>query len=154
GTPSRIGLLLDLSPRNLERILYFALYVVTSIDEEGRQAELMRLDEELISLEQNLDEKVVERVELLKTQRDSETRDIRSRGANAPYEIESRREQDLVAARSAESETRARLRELMGTKLEGEEINFEPSGQTIVRAGDAVAAKHLETLEKVAETYR
>ena len=29
GTPSRIGLLLDLSPRNLERILYFALYVVT-----------------------------------------------------------------------------------------------------------------------------
>ena len=37
GTPSRIGLLLDLSPRNLERILYFALYVVTHIDEEARQ---------------------------------------------------------------------------------------------------------------------
>ena len=31
GTPSRIGLLLDLSPRNLERILYFALYVVTHV---------------------------------------------------------------------------------------------------------------------------
>src|SRR5215510_13417358 len=36
GTPSRIGLLLDISPRNLERILYFALYVVTHIDEEAR----------------------------------------------------------------------------------------------------------------------
>jgi DNA-directed RNA polymerase subunit beta' len=71
GTPSRIGLLLDLSPRNLERILYFALYVVTNIDEEARQAELMRLDEEMIALEQNLDEKVVERVESLKAQRDS-----------------------------------------------------------------------------------
>src|SRR5260221_714937 len=52
GTPSRIGLLLDLSPRNLERILYFALYVVTHIDEEARQQELMRLDEEMINLEQ------------------------------------------------------------------------------------------------------
>src|ERR671937_90602 len=33
GTPSRLGILLDMSPRNLERILYFALYVVTHIDE-------------------------------------------------------------------------------------------------------------------------
>ncbi len=38
GTPSRIGLLLDLSPRNLERILYFALYVVTAVNEEARAA--------------------------------------------------------------------------------------------------------------------
>lgn len=29
GIPSRIGLVLDMSPRNLERILYFAAYVVT-----------------------------------------------------------------------------------------------------------------------------
>jgi len=29
GTPSRLGILLDISPRNLERILYFALYIVT-----------------------------------------------------------------------------------------------------------------------------
>ena len=29
GTPSRLGLLLDISPRNLERVLYFAAYIVT-----------------------------------------------------------------------------------------------------------------------------
>ena len=33
-TPSRLGILLDISPRNLERILYFALYIVTHVDEE------------------------------------------------------------------------------------------------------------------------
>src|SRR5205807_5400456 len=65
GIPSRMGLLLDLSPRNLERILYFALYVVTGIDEDARQRELMRLDEELLQLEQNLDDKVLERIDLL-----------------------------------------------------------------------------------------
>ena len=32
GIPSRLGLLLDMSPRNLERVLYFAQYVVTSVD--------------------------------------------------------------------------------------------------------------------------
>src|SRR3989441_1245830 len=72
GTPSRIGLLLDLSPRNLERILYFALYVVTSIDEEARQRELMRLDEELVGLNLNMNEQVEERVDTLKMRRDSE----------------------------------------------------------------------------------
>ncbi|HKT37559.1 MAG TPA: DNA-directed RNA polymerase subunit beta', partial [Ktedonobacterales bacterium] len=45
GTPSRIGLLLDLSPRNLERILYFALYVVTQVDEEARARALANIEE-------------------------------------------------------------------------------------------------------------
>src|SRR5579883_331873 len=153
GTPSRIGLLLDLSPRNLERILYFALYVVTHIDEEARQAELMHLDEELVALEQNLDEKVVERVENLKGQREIDIQDVRSRLVSGRREIEARREQDLEAARSAESEIRTLLRNLMGKETENE-IIFELTGQTIVKAGDTVTPKHLELLERIAETSR
>jgi DNA-directed RNA polymerase subunit beta' len=37
GTPSRLGVLLDISPRNLERILYFSQYIITEIDEEKRE---------------------------------------------------------------------------------------------------------------------
>src|SRR4029450_6200693 len=47
GTPSRLGILLDISPRNLERILYFALYVVTRVDEGEREKALARIDEEM-----------------------------------------------------------------------------------------------------------
>ena len=36
-TPSRLGLLLDLSPRNLERVLYFAQHIVVSVDEDMRK---------------------------------------------------------------------------------------------------------------------
>ena len=45
GVPSRLGLLLDLSPRNLERILYFAQYVVVSVDEEARQESINELEQ-------------------------------------------------------------------------------------------------------------
>ena len=45
GTPSRLGLLLDLSPRNLERVLYFAQYIVTSVEEEARQRKIQELRE-------------------------------------------------------------------------------------------------------------
>ena len=153
GTPSRIGLLLDLSPRNLERILYFALYVITNIDEEARQRELMRLEEDLLNLEQNLDGQVVERIDSLKERRDSELLNARGRIDEDRVEIETRREQELEAARRAESETLAMLRQSMGHEVE-EDITYEPTGQTIVKEGDTVTPKHLESLEQKAETFR
>ena len=50
GTPSRIGLLLDLSPRNLDRVLYFAQYLVTEIDEELKEQMTESLHSELETL--------------------------------------------------------------------------------------------------------
>ena len=46
GTPSRLGILLDISPRNLEAVLYFAKYLVTWVDEDARARLLQQLDEE------------------------------------------------------------------------------------------------------------
>src|SRR5215207_6539382 len=45
GTPSRLGLLLDISPRNLERVLYFASYLVTEVDESAREEALIEVRE-------------------------------------------------------------------------------------------------------------
>ena len=47
GTPSRLATLLEISPRNLERVLYFAQYIVTSVDEVARKEALKGLDDEL-----------------------------------------------------------------------------------------------------------
>src|ERR1700724_414998 len=44
GIPSRMGLLLDMSPRNREKILYFANYIVTDVNEELRQDMLANLN--------------------------------------------------------------------------------------------------------------
>lgn len=153
GTPSRIGLLLDLSPRNLERILYFALYVVTHIDEEARQQELMRIDEDLIKLDQNLDEKVVERIDSLKEKRESEIQNALNRITVDQQEIETRREQELEAARRAESDTLAELRAVMDHEAE-QDIVFSPTDRVIVKQGDEVTSKDIETLERVADVWR
>src|SRR5881296_237507 len=47
GTPSRIGLLLDVSPRALERVLYFAQFIVTSVDEHAKKRAIEHLQEEM-----------------------------------------------------------------------------------------------------------
>ncbi|WP_394573327.1 DNA-directed RNA polymerase subunit beta' [Dehalogenimonas etheniformans] len=44
GIPSRVGLLLDLSTRSLERIVYFSHYVITSVNEAARQTAIGDLE--------------------------------------------------------------------------------------------------------------
>ncbi|GAC1428585.1 MAG: DNA-directed RNA polymerase subunit beta' [Ktedonobacteraceae bacterium] len=155
GTPSRIGLLLDLSPRNLERILYFALYVVTHIDEEARQQHLMRIDEEVIGLDQDQDGKVVERVESLKARRVNEESTLQNRLAEERRRIEQERDEALRDAERAESETLAQLRADMDKAVE-EDIVFATGAttQTIVEQSKTVASKDVETLSRLAEVTR
>src|SRR5947199_572711 len=47
GVPSRLGYLLDLAPKDLEKIIYFAAYVITSVDDEMRHNELSTLEAEM-----------------------------------------------------------------------------------------------------------
>jgi DNA-directed RNA polymerase subunit beta' len=47
GVPSRLGYLLDLAPKDLERIIYFAAYVVTRIDDERRHKDLPAISNEI-----------------------------------------------------------------------------------------------------------
>jgi DNA-directed RNA polymerase subunit beta' len=43
GVPSRLGYLLDLAPKDLEKVIYFAAYMITDVDEEGRTEDLPSL---------------------------------------------------------------------------------------------------------------
>ena len=47
GVPSRLGLLLDVPPRTLERILYFSHYVITEVNDEARGHALELLQQEI-----------------------------------------------------------------------------------------------------------
>ena len=47
GVPSRIGYLLDIAPRELEKVLYFAASIVTAVDRDKRQADLADLEDKV-----------------------------------------------------------------------------------------------------------
>ncbi len=46
GVPSRIGLALDMSVQQLEKVIYFASYIVTDVDEEAAKSSLTELEKE------------------------------------------------------------------------------------------------------------
>ena len=44
GVPSRLGYLLDLAPKDLEKVIYFAAYMITEVDTEAREEDLPTLE--------------------------------------------------------------------------------------------------------------
>jgi DNA-directed RNA polymerase subunit beta' len=64
GVPSRLGLLLDLSPRSLDRVLYFSHYIITAINEPMLQAAIKSIEDalntELSKRQSELDIKIAE----------------------------------------------------------------------------------------------
>ncbi|MDN5820821.1 MAG: DNA-directed RNA polymerase subunit beta', partial [Brachybacterium sp.] len=65
GVPSRLGYLLDLAPKDLEKIIYFAAYMITAVDEQARHDDMpdlqARFDLEAKELENERDAAINQR---------------------------------------------------------------------------------------------
>ena len=83
GVPSRLGYLLDMAPKDLEKVIYFAAYMVIAVDEEGRHADLPGLENELRlevkTLEGQRDSMIASRLQKLET----EVAELEAAGAKA-----------------------------------------------------------------------
>ena len=49
GVPSRLGYFLDMSPKELEKVIYFAAYLVVSIDSKKRTKDLAEIEEAVVA---------------------------------------------------------------------------------------------------------
>ncbi|MEU0490676.1 DNA-directed RNA polymerase subunit beta' [Nocardiopsis sp. NPDC006139] len=57
GVPSRLGYLLDLAPKDLEKIIYFAAYMVTWVDTEARERDLQSLEARIAVEKQHMEQR-------------------------------------------------------------------------------------------------
>jgi DNA-directed RNA polymerase subunit beta' len=66
GVPSRLGYLLDMAPKDLEKVIYFAAYMIISVDEDGRHQDMAGLENEIRleikTLEGQRDARIAERM--------------------------------------------------------------------------------------------
>src|SRR3954465_6079657 len=65
GVPSRIGYLIDMAPKELEKVLYFAASMVTWVDDEARQKDSSKLEKEVQKIVDSYDAEKEERVQEL-----------------------------------------------------------------------------------------
>ncbi|MBE0476784.1 MAG: DNA-directed RNA polymerase subunit beta' [Coriobacteriia bacterium] len=70
GVPSRMGYLLDTAPKDLEKVLYFASSIITSVNDEDREADLQMLREELDADLAGLDAEKAEEIAAIEEERE------------------------------------------------------------------------------------
>src|SRR5918998_9643 len=67
GVPSRLGLLLNISPRHLERVLYFAQYIISNVNEDARSRAIQRHERELQMRLNRIDNEVADNMNSLES---------------------------------------------------------------------------------------
>src|SRR5512136_2850786 len=68
GAPSKLSLLLDISPRALEEVIYFAQYLVTKVDEEKRKEVLVRLNNLGKERAEETDKRIRDEIDVIRKQ--------------------------------------------------------------------------------------
>src|SRR6266852_5458581 len=137
GTPSRIGLLLDMTPRILEQILYFAKYVVIDVHENQRVRLVSAINQDLEAKISRQERANQEKIEELTGDLNRELERLETEKTERLQPLEGRREQSAASATERVSEIEAQLEELAGQVLE-EDITLEMAQAPIVRAGERV----------------
>jgi DNA-directed RNA polymerase subunit beta' len=155
GTPSRLGILLDISPRNLERILYFALYIVTHVDEEARKRALAALEDEAEGRGGKGGRALAELEDELKGRFNRQKDELNAVLEATRSELELQRttqtEGIVEAAQGVE-----KLLAALGKNVATETIAFPVTGEVVVAAGEAGGKDATASLRKIvaAETER
>jgi DNA-directed RNA polymerase subunit beta' len=111
GVPSRLGYLLDMAPKDLEKVIYFAAYMVISVDEEGRHADMPGLENELRleikTLEDQRDSRIADRLSKL----ESDLAALEAEGAKSDQKrrVKDGAEKEMSQTRKAFDEDISRL---------------------------------------------
>lgn len=146
--PSYLGLLLDISRRNLDRVLYFAQYIVTHIDEDARQKALSRLDEEYAEKSAGISEKSNLQIDEIQVDQEQQIESLKEKEdstlSNYNETIATQLEPVIRAGQRLESD----LQERMG-QIARKEIAFPGADIVIVEAGETITSQHLGDVQEV-----
>jgi len=145
--PSYLGLLLDISRRNLDRVLYFAQYVVTHVDEEARRKAIKRIEEEVARLEKEQADGLNQRIAVLKAGRKKHIDDLeaKGRGIRETFDETVAAEIDPVIQEGQRLE--ASLAEKVGKPARAP-IAFKATETVIAEKGEDITREHLTRVQK------
>ena len=148
--PSYLGLLLDISRRNLDRVLYFAQYIVTYVDEDARKKALQRLEDEMNVSEREHASVINSKIADLKRGRDRKLAELNQQKT----EQEGRYDEELAARIEPVIQEGQHLERTMQDKVNTPAraaITFTTASTaiSIVEQGATITSQHLSQVQKI-----
>ncbi len=150
GTPSRIGLLLDITPRILEQVLYFAKYIVTEVNDQARERQVEQVQTDVEARIQRARKAGEDGGEEFRTARDEKLAEIQAREEQQLAALDQRKEAELNRVTEGGQFTDELLASLVGNAAP-EDIVFEPTATVLVQQDAAVRVEHQTELRHLLE---
>jgi DNA-directed RNA polymerase subunit beta' len=168
GVPSRLGYLLDLAPKDLEKVIYFAAYMITYVDDERRHRDLSSLEANISVEKQQIEQRRDADVEARQRKLETDLAELEAEGAKSDVRRKVRegaeREMKQLRDRAQREldrleEVWSRFKNLKVQDLEGDEILYREMRDrfgTYFSGGMGAAAlqKRLESFDLDAEAER
>ena len=147
--PSYLGLLLDVSRRNMDRVLYFAQYVITYIDEEARNKALRRLDDDLAREKTRLERSTHEKVAEIELRLQEALDNLQRRRQQREEDLEEKETALTDAVTNEVRSMQGRLEALLGHEApEPLVLSFQET--PVVTEGETVERSHLSQPQEMA----
>jgi DNA-directed RNA polymerase subunit beta' len=168
GVPSRLGYLLDLAPKDLEKVIYFAAYMITDVDVDARHEDLpkleKKLDQDRKAVEKRRDQDVAARQQKL----EEDLKVMEKDGAKPDVMKKVKEGADREVAQMRKKATQEidrlgkvfdRFKSLKVQDLEGDEMLYRALRDNYGRyftggMGAAAIKRRLETFDLAAESIR
>ncbi|WP_114202174.1 DNA-directed RNA polymerase subunit beta' [Janibacter anophelis] len=165
GVPSRLGYLLDLAPKDLEKVIYFAAYMITSVDEDQRHTDLPSLEAQIEAEKKELENRRDADVETRAQKLEKDIAELEAEGAKSDAKRKVRdsaeREMNQIRKRADQQVERLaqvwdRFKNLKVQDLEGDEVLYREMRDRFGLyfeggMGAAAIQKRLETFDLEAE---
>ncbi|MCA5892675.1 DNA-directed RNA polymerase subunit beta' [Isoptericola sp. NEAU-Y5] len=165
GVPSRLGYLLDLAPKDLEKVIYFAAYMITWVDEEARTEDLPNLQNEIDLEKKEISDRRDNDINTRASKLEADLAELEAEGAKADAR---RKVRDSAEREMAQLRKRAdaeldrleavwdRFKNLKVADLEGDEMLYRTLQDRYGTyfegsMGAAAIQKRLESFDLVAE---
>ncbi|ROR53934.1 DNA-directed RNA polymerase subunit beta' [Luteococcus japonicus] len=133
GVPSRLGYLLDIAPKDLEKVIYFAAYMITAVDEDARHRDLPSLEAKVENERKQLEKRRDADIEARMAKLEADMEQLESEGAKADIKnkVKNGAEKELKQLRDRSQRELDRLdavwtrfKSLKVQDLEGDEILY------------------------------
>ncbi|CAB4336741.1 MAG: DNA-directed RNA polymerase subunit beta' [Actinobacteria bacterium] len=168
GVPSRLGYLLDLAPKDLEKVIYFAAYMITSVDEALRHEDLSMLEGKLAADKATLVTKRDKIITERKKKMEADIAELEAEGAKADVKrkVKDAGEREILSiTKKSDAEidrlTKVfdRFRSLKVQDLEGDEMLYREMRDRFGRyfkggMGAAAIKARLESFDLPAEAVK
>lgn len=145
--PSYLGLLLNISRRNLDRVLYFAQYIITYVDDEARQKAFARIEEDVRNQYKEKFEGLENRQKEVKVDRDNKVEELKFK----KEELKAKLEDDIALVVEPIIKEGQAIEKLLHDKensTTSKDIVFESAELIIVTGGEQITSKSLTKLQK------